>query len=268
VPRRSQWHTSAEFSDAVAVLQDTALPRVGLRKLARILGLILIVGGLLLGIWVLAVWQWKDPFTSIYTWWEQRGLVSKYDERVDAFHDAAPAALKGGLTPDAARQLLGREARQYRQASHRGEAIARIQVPRLGLNMIVVNGTDEDSLSRGPGRDLRSFMPGEGELTYIAGHRTTYLAPFADIDSLRKGDPVTLSLPYGVFQYRITGHVIVREDNLSPLESRGYEQLVLQACHPRFFATHRYIAYARPQSVTLPNGHRYRLWDSSPQRAP
>jgi sortase A len=242
----------------MAVLQDSArLPRVGLRKFVRILGLVLIIAGLLLGVWILVVWQWKDPFTSIYTWYEQRHLVQSYDDRVQAYRAKTPAA---GVSPPVVRRLLAREAKAYRLASHRGEAIGRLQVPRLGLNIIVVNGTDEGSLSKGPGRDLRTFMPGEGKLTYIAGHRTTYLAPFAAIDSLRKGDPVTFSLPYGVFHYRITGHVIVPADDLSRLHSRGYEQLALQACHPRFFATQRYIAYARPRSVTLPNGHTYRLW--------
>ena len=53
----------------------------------------------------------------------------------------------------------------------------------MGLNMILVNGTDHDTLKKGPGRDLRTFMPGENRLVYIAGHRTTYLAPFSHIDS-------------------------------------------------------------------------------------
>lgn len=240
------------------VLDNAArLPRLGVRRFVRILGLVFIIAGSLLGLWVFVVWQWKDPFTSIYTWYEQRHLVQKYDQRL---HDYRARAPEVGASPQAVGRLLAREAKAYRLASHRGEAIARLQVPRLGLNIIVLNGTDEDSLTKGPGRDLQTFMPGEGKLTYIAGHRTTYLAPFADIDSLRKGDPVTLSLPYGVFRYRITGHVVVPADDLSRLNSRGYEQLALQACHPRFFATHRYIAYARPRSVTLPNGRTYRLW--------
>ena len=244
----------------MAVLQDTArLPRVGLRKFARVFGILLIAAGLLMGIWVLVVWQWKDPFTSIYTWWEQRHLVSKYDERVHEYRTSAPARHEGA-SPAAVREMLARTAKRYRQTTRQGEAIGRLEVPRLGLNMIVVDGTDTDSLSKGPGLDRRTFMPGEGKLSYVAGHRTTYLAPFANIDSLRAGDPVTFSLPYGEFHYRITGHAIVPADDLSRLKSRSYEQLALQACHPRFFATQRYIAYARPQSVTLPNGHWYRLW--------
>ena len=122
-------------------------------------------------------------------------------------------------------------------------------MPRLGLNMILVNGTDHETLQKGPGRDLRTFMPGEGKLIYIAGHRTTYLAPFSHIDSLRPGDPVTLELPYATFVYRVVSHRIVASNDLSVLESHGREVLVLQACHPRFFATHRYLAYARPIRV-------------------
>ena len=244
----------------MAVLQDAArLPRVRLRKFARILGVLLIAAGLLMGVWVLVVWQWKDPFTSIYTWWEQRHLVSTYDERIHEYRTSAPAPRKGA-SPAAVREMLARAAKRYRRTTQQGEAIGRLQVPRLGLNIIVVDGTDVDSLSKGPGLDRRTFMPGEGKLSYIAGHRTTYLAPFANIDSLRAGDPLTFSLPYGDFHYRITGHAIVPADDLSRLKSRSYEQLALQACHPRFFATHRYIAYARPKSVTLSNGRTYRLW--------
>lgn len=116
--------------------------------------------------------------------------------------------------------------------------------------MILVNGTDHDTLMKGPARDRRTFMPGEGQLVYIAGHRTTYAAPFSRIDALLPGDRVTLELPYATFVYRITGHVVVPADDIDRLRSRGFEQLALQACHPRFFATQRYIAYAKPLRVS------------------
>ena len=112
-----------------------------------------------------------------------------------------------------------------------------------------MTGTDESSLEKGPGWYTGTKLPGEGQLIYIAGHRTTYLAPFANIDSLQRGDAVMLELPYATFLYRVTGHVIVPSDDISRLRSRGFETVALQACHPRFFATHRYIAYARPVQV-------------------
>ena len=119
-------------------------------------------------------------------------------------------------------------------------------MPRLGLDMVMVEGTDTDSLKKGPGRDARTFMPGEGRLVYVAGHRTTYAAPFADIDQLEKGDRVTLEMPYGTFVYIVDRHRIVDDNELSVLRSGRGEEVALQACHPRFFATQRYIVWAVP----------------------
>ena len=150
-------------------------------------------------------------------------------------------------------------ARAFRLRAKSGSAIGRIRVPRLHLNMIFVNGTDHDTLKKGPGRYLGSYMPGEGQLVYVAGHRTTYLAPFSHIDSLRPGDRVTLQMPYGTFEYAVTRHVIVPADDLAVLRSHGKEVLALQACHPRFFATHRYIAYARLVRFSLPSGRTFAL---------
>ena len=110
--------------------------------------------------------------------------------------------------------------------------------------MVLVDGTDESSLQKGPGRDLRSYMPGQSRLVYIAGHRTTYLAPFSHIDAIRPGDLVRLEMPYATFTYRATTHRIVPAGDMAVLRSPRHELLALQACHPRFFATHRYIVYA------------------------
>jgi sortase A len=216
-----------------------------MRRTARILGTLMVVGGVLTLLWVVVVWQWQDPFTALYTRWQQHRLASSYDERFTKFRPLQPA----GDSLAAERLTIAREAARYRRESKRGEAIGRIKVPRLGLNMILVNGTDHDTLEKGPGRDLRTYMPGQGQLIYIAGHRTTYLAPFSHIDSLRAGDRVTLELPYATFVYRIVRHRIVPSDDLAVLKSHGHEVVILQACHPRFFATHRYLAYALPIRV-------------------
>ena len=211
-----------------------------MRRWVRILGTVMIVAGTLTLVWALVVWRWQDPFTALYTKYRQHQLTSQYERRVRAFH--APIAT---VSFAAERRSIAREARRYRLGSKRGEAIGRIRVPRMGVNMILVNGTDHDTLKKGPGRDLRTFMPGENRLVYIAGHRTTYLAPFSHIDSLRQGDRITLEVPYGTFIYTVTRHRIVKATDLSVLKSPKHELVELQACHPRFFASHRYIAYAR-----------------------
>jgi len=203
------------------------------------------VCGLAALLWTVVVWRWQDPFTALYTKFKQDRLAHQYDRLVARYNP--PHFPHSSLA--AVRRVVAREARGYRLETHEGEAIGRIVVPRLHLNMVLVDGTDEGSLQKGPGRDLRTYMPGEGRLVYIAGHRTTFLAPFSHIERLRPGDNVTLRVPYATFVYRVTGHRIVSANDLSVLRSPGHELLELQACHPRFFATHRYIAYALPVKV-------------------
>jgi sortase A len=211
-----------------------------MRRRVHLLGTLLAVAGVLTLVWALLVWQWQDPFTALYTTWKQHQLASQYDKRARSFTTTI-----SGPTVAAERKSIAREAKQYRLSSKRGQVIGRLRVPRMGMNMLLVNGTDHDTLKKGPGRDGRTFMPGENRLIYIAGHRTTYLAPFSHIDRLRSGDRVTIEVPYGTFIYAVTRHRIVKSTDLSVLRSPRHELVELQACHPRFFASHRYIAYAQ-----------------------
>ena len=218
-----------------------------MRKLARTLGTLMILAGLGTLAWAFTVWRWEDPFTSAYTAYEQRGLSSGLDER---FASYKPPEQHTSLGP----AELAAQARRYRQESRTGRGIGRIEVPRLGLKMVLVYGTDADSLKRGPGLDPRTFFPGQNRLIYIAGHRTTYAAPFSKIDSLRKGDVIRVEMPYGTFRYTVTRSRIVAANDLSVLQSKQYERIALQACHPRFFASHRWITYGRLTSVVPPRG--------------
>jgi sortase A len=211
-----------------------------MRRAARILGTLMIVGGVLTLAWAVLVWRWQDPFTALYTHWQQGKLADSYKHLVAEYR---PAPVKADLAAE--RRAIRREATAFRHAMKSGSAIGRIRIGRVGLNMVLVNGTDHDTLTKGPGRDLRTFMPGENRLVYIAGHRTTYLAPFASIDAIRSGDSIEIEVPYATFVYRATTHRIVKATDLSVLRSPKHEQLELQACHPRFFASHRYILYAK-----------------------
>ena len=215
------------------------------------LGTLLLVIGLGILTWAATVYLWKDPFTTAYTAYEQRRLESKLDEQFASYEPLRTPVVAHPAKPTPRPQDdVRREARRFRLASDEGDAVARLKVPRLGLNAVVVNGTSVSDLRRGPGRHLETFMPGERELVYVAGHRTTYGAPFGDIDKLRSGDTITAELPYASIVYRVTGHRIVDDNDVSVLETHHREQLVLQACHPRFFASQRYLVYARPVSVT------------------
>ena len=212
----------------------------------RRVGLLLILAGLGMLGWAGLVYVWQDPFTAIANKRAQGALGEEFVQRAEAYRAARPAQA-------ATTTSLRRFAARYRAGLQRGDAVGRLTIPRLGLRVYVVYGTDAASLKRGPGIDSRTSFPGMGELVYVAGHRTTYGAPFSDIDQLERGNSVTLQMPYATFRYRVTGRRIVPASFVQALESRGREEIALQACWPRFFASHRIIVYAKPVAAVMPS---------------
>jgi len=138
-----------------------------MRRVLRILGTLLIVAGLGTVAWAGLVWQWQDPFTALYTHFQQNRLASSYEQRFATYR---PHTSSRQLA--AARREVAVEARAYRRSLRPGEAVGRLRIGRIGLDMIVVQGTDHDTLKRGPGHYVGTRLPGEGQLIYVAGHRT------------------------------------------------------------------------------------------------
>ena len=156
--------------------------------------------------------------------------------------------------------MIAADARRFQAGVAEGEALGRLVIPELGIDPIVVNGTDWGrDLSRGPGLFPESKLPGAGRVTAIAGHRTTFGAWFRNIDDLEAGDAVSLALPYGTFRYTVVGHEIVDDGDWTILTPRSYETLVLSACHPLYSASQRWIVYARLVSVDRPDGTTVRI---------
>jgi sortase A len=238
--------------DDAPVMLPSARPRPRpLARAVRWLGTGMVILGVGVLAWSVVVWRWEDPFTSVYTAYEQHRLDSQLATVMSRHPVSRPPTTE---SPPAVAARIRSEARAFRRQVKPGEAIGRILVPRLGLDMVLVEGTDEASLKKGPGRDARTFMPGEGKLVYVAGHRTTYAAPFAAIDTMRQGDKITVVMPYGTFVYKVNRYRIVAADDLSVLRSDAGEEIALQACHPRFFATQRYIVWAVPTRSTKLDG--------------
>jgi sortase A len=146
--------------------------------------------------------------------------------------------------------------RVIRRMPLKGDAIARIDMPSIGVSEYVVEGTDVDSLRKGPGHYPETPLPGERGTTAIAGHRTTYGAPFRRIDQLERGDRILVDMPDGRFVYRVESTKIVDDQDLSVLKSVGYQRLVLSACHPLYSAAERIIAFARLQRREPPRVRR------------
>jgi len=144
-------------------------------------------------------------------------------------------------------------ARQERKEVKTGQAIGVLQMPRLGATYTVVQGTDDASLQKGPGHYPETPFPGLGDTVAIAGHRTTYLAPFRNINQLRPGDRIALTLRYAQFTYKVQYDRVVQPTAWWVTHNVGYERLVLSACNPLYSATQRIVTFARVQSV-LPLG--------------
>ena len=218
-----------------------------MRWVLRGTGILLALAGSLVLLWALAVWQWQDPITLVLNKRAQSELASAYAVRVEREQTLLrPRPVVKKESPAPSQFAL---AAAYRKRTEQGEPIGRLTVPRMDLSIMVVYGTETETLKKGPGLHESTGFPGQNFLTYVAGHRTTYGAPFSDIDKLEPGDKITFEVPYGTYRYEVVGHRIVRDDQIEVLKGRGREELALQACWPRFFASHRYIAYAKLVAV-------------------
>jgi sortase A len=144
-------------------------------------------------------------------------------------------------------------------AIENGDAIARLQIDKIGLDKLVVQGTGVPDLRKGPGHYAGTPMPGASGNVAIAGHRTTYGAPFGDIDQLAPGDLIELTTLGGKFEYRVlsadkaapgrgedptSGHFVVKPTDVFVLGDFGDNRLTLTACHPKYSARERIVVAA------------------------
>ena len=150
-------------------------------------------------------------------------------------------------------------ARRLARRTKPGQAVARIELPRIGKTAVVVKGSDPEDLRKGPGLYDGTPFPGAPGTTAIAGHRTTYGAPFRHIDGLRRGDRIVVAMPYATFTYRVQQTQIVQPSDLSVIRRVGYDRLVLSACHPLFSAAKR-IVVLRPPGARDPGADPSQAW--------
>jgi sortase A len=126
-----------------------------------------------------------------------------------------------------------------------GKAVAILKIPKIDVNYVVVEGTDTESLKKGPGHYAKTAYPWEeAGAVAIAGHRTTYGAPFWSLNELHEGDKIVLATEYGTFEYRMTHSKIIDPSDGSVLDATKNATLVLTTCNPRFSAAERLIVFA------------------------
>lgn len=189
-------------------------------RVLRIAGVVLILAALAVGGYV---W-WTLWGTGFATRAAQDDLRPAFQERI-ASRPAAEAPPKTVNVP--------------------GSAVAILRIPKIEVDYVVVEGTDTESLKKGPGHYPWTSYPWEetGRVA-IAGHRTTYGAPFWSLDELKPGDRIVLATEYGIFNYRVSETRIILPSQEAVLNDTKNPTLVLTTCNPRFSAAERLVIVA------------------------
>jgi len=198
---------------ALGVLVDSWRRRPVPRRILATLSVLMLLGGVVLFAW---------PFlTNLYTDYRQGELEDQF------------------VSPASRRAYISRTIEP-------GEALTRIQIPALELDTIVVEGTTLSALQAGAGHYEETALPCEKGNAGIAGHRTTYGKPFAEIDDLDPGDEITLETPVGSCTYRVTGQpFITTPTDFEVLDPGDGSTLTLTTCHPPGSASQRLIVRAK-----------------------
>jgi sortase A len=211
--------------------------RRGLRTFS---GVLIVVGALLLADAAVTL-LWQEPVSALYGRYKQDKLGNK----LEALEKAPLAAVdqralsrldQGRRLPFAARALARR--------SDPGDPLGRIVIPSIGVKDVFVEGTGTADLRTGPGHYPATPLPGQRGTVAIAGHRTTYGAPFHDLDDLDKGDRIELRMPYGRFEYRVERTRIVAPTATWVTNRVDHDRLILSACHPLYSAAQRIVVFA------------------------
>ena len=203
---------------------------------------VLILSGLLLVIDAGVTLLWQEPLTAVVAL-IKRGEINR--QLVDRPLTLTPLdnRVLAGITNTNGR--IAFYARLYARRATTGEQIGTIAFPKLHASYVVVQGTDTASLEEGPGHYPATAFPGvPGDTVAIAGHRTTYLAPFRYLNELRTGDLIVLTMPYARLTYRVQREQIVTPTSLWITANKGYERLVLSACNPLYSASQRIAVFA------------------------
>jgi sortase A len=218
-----------------------------MRRALRAISTVLIIAGVLLIADAGITLAWQEPVSAIYARLTQNRLGDDLraleKEPLTQLQQRALARLR------TERRRIAFLARALRRRAKPGDALGRIRIKKIGISFVVVQGTDGSSLQKGPGHYPDTPFPGLPGTVGIAGHRTTYLAPFRHINDLHKGNLIQLDMPYGRFTYAVEKTRIVSPSEYSVIKRVAYDRLVLTACHPLYSAAQRIVVFARELDV-------------------
>lgn len=233
-----------EVERLTAALQEAEqrrrAPRPG--RVRRALLLAGLVAGLLVCADGVATIVWQEPLTALVQSRDQAALRDDLGQLQRTFAAARPSDPR---PRESSTQRIERAAGALLDSRPAGRALGSIRIPRIGLTSVFVESTGHDALAKGPGHYKGTTLPGLPGTVGLAGHRTTYGAPFRHVDNLPNGSRIEIRMPYGRFIYRVTGTQITTPDDAAALRSRtGAHLLVLTACHPLYSAAKRIVVTA------------------------
>ena len=213
------------------------------RRALRSLSTVLIISGVLMLSDAGLTLVWQEPVSAVYA----KILQGSLDDDLRALELSKPSTLDLAALRKLAteKRRMAFLARRLRSDLDRGKAAGRLKIDRIKANYVLVNGSDPASLRKGPGIYDDVPFPGAPGTTAIAGHRTTYGAPFRKINKIKRGDEIVVEMRYGTFTYEVEKTSIVAPTALEVIRRVSYDRLVLSACHPLYSAARRYIVFAR-----------------------
>ena len=209
----------------------------------------LITAGLVVIADVATTLAWKEPVSTVYGSIQQGKAEDQLAELESEF--PARADLREVEHVEEIRKKVEILAGLFAKRVHKGEAIGRLRIPSIDLDVVAVQGTDTASLQKGPGHYPETPFPGQGGTSALAGHRTTYLAPFRHLDQLERGDEIEIEMPYANLAYQVQTTRVVDDSAVNIIHKAGYERLVLTACHPLYSAAQRIAAFAKLKEVSF-----------------
>jgi sortase A len=214
------------------------------RLIARIGATIFAFGVLVLLFVAYQLWG-----TGISTHFHQEALRKQFDRELaiaqrDRSTTTTPSSASSGSTTTTTQPLSGVAIPVPGVAPAEGQPIGTIDIPKIGANYVVVQGTNTADLQLGPGHYDNTPLPGQPGNAAIAGHRTTYLHPFYNLNELAAGDPIYVTTTQGRFQYDVSAIMVVSPTDLAVINPTAVPTLTLTTCNPRFSAAQRLVVQA------------------------
>ena len=192
--------------------------------LLRALGIVLILAGIgiVFAPKIQNIFSIKDQEKALVEW---RISEEQYEEKLEEIKEEEKLELKEGKPP--------------------ADFPLRMLIPAINLDTVVFDGTDRETLKKGPGHIIGTSYPGSIGTVAISGHRTTYGAPFFNVDKLKAGDEITLESFDTIYRYIVTELMIVEPTDVWVLNPTPYPSLVLTTCNPKYSAKERLIVFAK-----------------------